>query len=641
MYKLIFLSLFLVFNLSLIAQKEYTSNSKRAIKNYELAINKYNQQFVDEALQYVQEALYYDSLFVEAYLMQADMYKTLNKPVKEVACLKKAIELNADYFPYSYYNYGEALYLVGKYELSKHQFNVFLDKNIGRESVRRKALNYLDLCDNAIQLVMHPVDFNPVNVGSGINNAFDQYWPSLSLDGNSMIYTTLLVDSLRVNRIGQYARQEDFFISYKDEKGWQHGTPIGPPLNTPGNEGAHKLSVDGRTIVFTGCNRPDGFGNCDIYIAFKDENTWSVPVNMGRMINTPFSEKQPCLSPDGRYLYFSSNRSGGKGGMDIWVSEILDGYWSVPMNLGDSINTKKDEVSPFIHPDNSTFYFSSNGHPGLGMKDIFYTSKDSSKTWLGAKNLGYPINTHHDEIGLVVDAPGTKAYYSTNSGSESTNIFEFSMPEEARPNAVSYLSGKIYDAETKKAIGAEFSLVELGNNDTIMKSVAEASDGRYLLCLPTGCNYSFSVQEMGYLFYSENFNFEGEYSLTEPLKIDIPLTKIKVGGKVILNNVFFDSDSYKLLTHSIPELEKLYIFINNNSGLKFEISGYTDNVGDETYNLNLSKKRAESVYNYMIDKGIGKGVILYEGYGSKIPISTNDTEVGRAKNRRTELKIIE
>ncbi len=623
------------------SQESFSTDSKRAIKNYKMALNKYSQRDYSETLFFIEQAIKEDESFIEAYLLKADLSKTTDNISQEIKSYRKALNIDPNYFIYTSFNLGVALYNNGEYNESLQILNEFIAKKIGKQQVLEKAKRQIERCLVAIELVNNPVEFNPISVGDGINDSNDQYWPSLSLDGLTMIYTTLLTDSSRLLMYNQFAKQEDFYISNKQNGCWQTGKPIGPPLNTPGNEGAHKVSADGKIIVFTGCNRNKGFGNCDIYFSFIENGKWTMPLNAGPTINTPYSEKQPSLSPDGRFLYFSSNRPGGEGKMDIWVSELIeDSYWTRPVNMGCFINTKGDEVSPFIHPDNSTFYFSSSGHNGLGKKDIFYSRLDSLKQWTKPKNIGYPINTHLDEIGLVVDAKAELAYYSTNYNNESTNIFSFHIPVESKPKAVSYLSGIIFDETTKEPLQSIFQLINLSTSDTVMQSVSNKSDGKYLVCLPSGYNYGLSVSHPGYLLYSINFNFNGKHSLVKPYELNIPLKRISNGNSVVLENIFFDSDSYELLPDSDMELIKIYEFSDINPEIELEIGGYTDNTGTKESNISLSEKRAKAVYDYLIAKGISEHRLTYKGYGQSNPILPNDSEIDKAKNRRTELKII-
>lgn len=622
------------------AQNTYSTKSKKAIKIYKQAKEAFALLKYESCINLLNEALKKDSMFVDAYLLKAEVYRNNNNYKYEADNYKKSIEINPNYFPFQFYNYGVALWYSGQYIKAKNAFDNFLAKGIGRQSTIKNAQNLITKCEYAIELKNNPVDFNPINIGEGINNNNDQYWPSLSIDGKTMVYTELLIDSTRRNFYGKLVRQEDFFVSNYANHKWQKGIPIGPPINTQGNEGAQQLSADGKTLVYTGCNRADGYGLCDIYFSYKTEDGWSKPENAGHLINTKYSEKQPCLSADGQLLYFSSNRPESIGGMDIFVSKKnINGEWGLPKNLGRTINSSGDEISPYIHRDNKTFYFSSDFHPGLGKCDIFYTKKENNK-WEKPKNMGYPINTYEDEIGLVIDNLGKTAYYSSNIENDSRNIYYFKIPKKLQPNPVSYISGRILNKETLMPLKANIQLLSLKTSDTIMFLSSNANTGEYLLCLPTGANYALNTNKFGYLFHSENFSLSDENTYREPYKLDILLTPIKPGETIVLNNIFFESNSFELKTESTVELKNLELFLIKNPNIKIEIGGYTDNEGATAYNQELSEKRAKAVYEYLSAKKLHPERISYKGYGESNPIATNKTELGRSKNRRTELKIL-
>jgi outer membrane protein OmpA-like peptidoglycan-associated protein len=419
---------------------------------------------------------------------------------------------------------------------------------------------------------------------------------------------------------------------------------MGPPINTEDNEGAQFITSDGKRMYFTACNRGDGLGKCDIYMSEKLGKGWSNPINLGEPINSAYSEKQPTLSSDGKNLYFVSNRPGGKGGLDIWVSALnTKGKWGMPINLGDSVNTAMDEQSPYIHPDNQTMYFSSNGWPGMGGFDLYFTRRKptSPPTWSKAVNLGYPINTFADEVGLIVNANGDHAYFSSNRIPEKgKDIYTFELYGQARPVQVSYLKGKVYDSETKAPLEAQFELIDLKSSKTINQATANKYTGEFLVCIPTNNDYALNVSKKGYLFFSENFTLTGVKDNAKPFLKDIPLQSMKAGNKVVLKNVFFETNSFELKPESTVELNKMLQFLNENFNLKIEISGHTDNVGSDALNQKLSENRAKAVVDYLTSKGITPARMISKGYGKTQPIANNNTEEGRALNRRTEFKIL-
>src|SRR6185503_2378676 len=347
------------------------------------------------------------------------------------------------------------------------------------------------------------------------------------------------------------------------------------------------------------------------------------------------------ISSDGRTLYFTSNRKGGYGGYDIWKSELTDKGWGNPINLGPNINTAFDEQSAFIHPDDSTLYFCSNGWPGLGGMDLFVSRLGKDGQWGKPVNMGYPINTNGDENGLTLTAEGSHAFYSSNNlnGYGGFDIYTFELPENLRPRLVTYVKGTVSDAKTKAPLEAAVEIIDLQKNEPIYEDYSDPQEGTFLATLTTGKNYGLNISKAGYLFYSQNFSLVG-HEPKNPFIISVLLQPIEIGSKVILNNIFFDTNKFDLKPESLAELQKLVDFLTVNPGLKIEISGHTDNVGNDQLNQTLSENRAKAVYQYLVDNKIDPGRLQYKGYGKTQPIAANDTDEGRAKNRRTEFKIV-
>jgi outer membrane protein OmpA-like peptidoglycan-associated protein len=311
------------------------------------------------------------------------------------------------------------------------------------------------------------------------------------------------------------------------------------------------------------------------------------------------------------------------------------------VNLGRTINTDGDEMSPFIHFDGKTLYFASDGRAGMGGFDIYKSTMRPDSTWEEPQNLGYPINTYNDEMGMITGSDGQVAYFSSiRNPANGKDIFHFNLYESARPDPVSYLKGKVYDRETGKLLRADYELINLSNEKISLKSKTDGT-GSFLVCLPSGFNYGINVSKTGYLFYSENFMLEGQHSIAEPYIKKINLSPIKIGEKMQLSNVFYEVDSWELKNESILELNNLVKLLNLNKDIAVEIGGYTDSTGSDEYNIGLSEKRALSVVNYLVKNGIASSRLKYKGYGNTAPIGDNVTSEGRKMNRRTEAKIIE
>ena len=623
---------------NLLAQ-EFSTQSKRAIKLYQTAEKNFNLLNYKEAEQDLQKAVAFDRNFLEAYMLLGDIYRTTKNFNKAVEVYGRVVGKNPGKYPEALFFSGLAYFELVDYQKALACFKKFL--RYENESGRAEDAEFLKACCIfSINAIKNPVPFEPVNLGSGVNTNNHEYINSVKSDELLLYFTRRQLDDTRGDR------GEDFYCSDRKTATdtWSTAIKLKPPINTSGDEGALFITPDARFLLFAGCNRPEGYGSCDIYAAKLSGKNIFEPVNLGPAINTAAWETQPSLSSDGRTMYFVSNRAGGKGGSDIWTSRLQDnGVWTIPENLGAVINTKKSEMAPYIHPDGRTLYFSSDGHVGLGGMDLFVSRLDSLGVWSKPVNLGYPVNSPEDEINIVVNAGGDKAYISSNqnNGYGGYDIFEFELPSAVRPVASSYMKGVVKDIETGKPLEAYFSLIDLSNNKEIVRSFSDPENGEFLLCIPTDNTYALNVSADGYLFYSENFELTGLASELEPYLLDVELSPIREGETMVLRNVFFDTDDFHLKKSSFAELEKLIGFLNYNPGLKIEISGHTDNTGGADYNLDLSTKRAQSVYDYLIENGIKPESLSFRGYGSSSPITENDSEQGRAKNRRTEISILE
>lgn len=622
--------------------QEYSVKSNRAIKHFEKARDYFSQKQDVEAETFLWKAVDKEQDFVEAWFMLAQIYMDKQNGEKAAEYYLKGLEIDPDKFGHGYLKVANIEFNIGQYAESMEHLDIW--NSFGFNDPKSQSIAK-DLGKNlafALEAVKNPVPFNPESLGPDVNTDQYEYWPSLSVDEKTLFFTVLGPPNpgLPAHRL---EIQEDFYYAKKENAAWVDRTWLGEPVNTNANEGAQTITADGKYIFFTACNRPDGYGRmCDIYYSGIDEDgRWSKPVNLGEPVNTVYSEKHPAISADGRTLYFTSNRPGGKGDFDLWMSERTGDSWSKPVNMGDSINTAGTEQSPFIHPDQKSLYFSSDGWPGMGRGDIFLARMNHDGTWSSPVNLGYPINTHNEEVGFIVNARGNRAYYSTNrrEGTD-TDIYTFDMPEKMRPNPVSYITGRVYDSRNMKGLEARFQLLDLGSGKLVMESVSNPGEGNYLVSLPAGAAYAFNVSQPGYLFYSDHFELVQHYDKLDPYRKDIPLEPILQGKKIVLNNIFFDTDSYKLKEASRVELGKLFEFLELNSDVSVEISGHTDNTGTANYNLELSEKRAEEVVAFLTARGIQDYRLKARGYGDTVPVADNDTEAGRSMNRRTELKIL-
>jgi outer membrane protein OmpA-like peptidoglycan-associated protein/tetratricopeptide (TPR) repeat protein len=611
-------------------QRQYSTNDKEAIKYFALANQSLDESLYDEAIAQLQKAISADNKFLEAHFVLGDLYRTIHRHNLAAEQYFKVIAINPEFNRSVYLKLGDEEINLANYNEALHQLEKYLTyPNITPQN-NFQAQKLIADCKFSIQALQHPVPFKPINMGPEINTADDEYLPVATADESTLIFTR------KINN------NEDFYKSAKLNGKWQTATYLSNRINTPEyNEGAQSISQDGKYLFFTGCNRPDGLGRCDIYIAQKKGDDWGKPFDLAPPINTSGWESQPSISADGRTLYFVSNRKGGYGGYDIWKSSLTDKGWSDPENMGPNINTPFDEQSPFIHPDDSTLYFCSNGWPGLGGKDLFLSRLGKDGKWQKPENLGYPINSNGDENGLSLTANGTYAFFSSNNlnGFGGYDIYTFELPPKLRPQIVTYVKGKVNDAKTMQPLEAAVEIIDLQKNLSVYQDYSDSEEGDFLATLTSGKNYGLNISKSGYLFYSANFSLVG-HEAKNPFNISVLLEPIEIGNKVILNNIFFDTNKFDLKTESLAELDKLVEFMTQNPTLHIEISGHTDNVGNDQANQTLSENRAKSVYDYLITNKIGASRLVYKGYGKTQPIAPNTTEEDRKKNRRTEFKII-
>ena len=608
--------------------------NKKAGDIYATAYEEAQEGKYAESIRHLDEALKLDEKFVDVFLSRAGIYANMKNYTASVHDFETAIKMDPVYSQTHLISYSISLAGTGQFEKALSSINEFLAiPNLNKQSIQ--AGNYRkSVYEFAVEFEKkHPSGdyvFAPVNLGDSINSSALEYFPSLTIDGSRMIFTR------RINS------DEDFYESSFVNGHWTNAKPVGGKINTNLNEGAQNISQDGQWLIFTGCNYPEGLGSCDLYIAYKTKNgNWTEPENIGPIVNTDFWESSPSLSPDKKDLYFASSQPGGFGGRDIWVTHRLpNGKWSRPHNLGPEVNTSADEGCPFIHADNQTLYFNSNGHMGYGMTDLFLSRKTSDSTWSEAENLGYPINTIDDEGSLIVAADGKTSYYASDRGDTKggLDLYSFELREDIRAARTLWVKGKVFDKKTNEGLPSSVELTDIVTRRTISKLQTD-EEGNYLVTLPAGKDYAFNVNRRGYLFYSDNFSLIDK-NIDSSLVINIPLQPIEAGATIVLKNIFFDVNKFQLKQESLIELDKLVMLLNDNPKLKIQISGHTDNVGRDADNLTLSLNRAKAVTSYLLGKGVDPKRISSKGYGASKPLSNNDTEQGKALNRRTELSVI-
>ena len=499
------------------------------------------------------------------------------------------------------------------------------------------------------------------NLGENVNSAWNDYAPAVTANG------TLFFTSRRPNP-KRLDYGDDVYRVNHTNKEWEKPQYLSDMINTPESEGAISISPDGRTLYVALCSQPDGFGACDLYVAEWNEKgtEWSKVRNVNNLegkdlrmtkrvdnfdqINTSYWESQPSISPDGQTLYFCSDRPGGYGGTDIWLSKKMeDGTWGRPVNLGPDVNTKGDERTPSIAFDNHTLYYASDGIPdgergkAAGGFDLYVTQFKGSR-WTRPMNLGYPINSKDDDVFISSTLTGDTLYYASNrSGGYGGFDLYMLLTPPIIPDAVVVVNGVVTDVETGRPLASTPVTIEDQGTGEVMVKYQSLESGQYTFILPAGKEYRISAEQKGYIFKSELFEvpeLTTYRSLTKNIALDPIPPVISVPPKTNLT-VLFDFDKSDLRPESKPELDRAMRFILQNPGRRFEISAHTDNLGTEEYNLDLSERRASSVRKYLVDHGVPGDIIIAKGYGESQPIDDNGTPQGRQRNRRVELTVIE
>jgi outer membrane protein OmpA-like peptidoglycan-associated protein len=626
----------------------YSTSDKGAIKRYESGVACMQQRKIECAFNEFSKAAQADERFVEPRIMLAEIAEQRGQDGEAIARYREVMAIAPRFFPTAQLHLADLEFRNGQYVEAEKNYKGYLEKE--QDPLRKaRARLGLDNCTFAARAIQQPVPFEPKNLGPAVNSADPEYYPCITADDATLIYTRRVKDPELI----PWGMQEDFMVSHRDAQGaWQAAKPI-PTVNTRQyNEGAGTLTPDGRFIVFTKCATEDGsyggslqgFGSCDLFISRRIGDRWTPPENLGPPVNSRNWETQPSMASDGRTLYFirGTQAQDGIKSMDIYTTALQeDGTWSKPEKLGANVNTPYQEESVQIHPDGRTLYFSSNGHPGFGGLDIFVSRKEEDGSWGKALNLGYPINTGADENSLLVSADGEVAYFASDreGGLGDLDLYSFELYPEARPLAVSFIRGKVTDRTNGQPVEADVQLYDLATGKLATGAYSDPRTGEFLVCIPAGRSYALNASSEGYLFFSQNYDV-ATGTPKEPYTLNVPLSPLTAGSVIALRNIFFNTASYDLLPASNAELEKLVQLLRTNTTLRIELGGHTDNVGADAANLTLSDQRAQAVRDFVIAQGIDASRITAKGYGETKPVATNDTEEGRAQNRRTEVTVL-
>jgi outer membrane protein OmpA-like peptidoglycan-associated protein len=616
------------------------AQNPKAKKHLDEAFMAFNAAEFPKALSSVNKALKADPKYADAFSLQASVYEAMRDTAHATEsyrnCLRVAPEFQPMYFYYGEYLYRnkrlrEAAFVLSQFDSVPMKKGFIAQKHAASTRLKEKAARLRVSVQTAMDDVNIAENLKIRNMGPSINTDKDEYWPGMPFSGDRFVFTR------RLGGTGNAVLQEDFFMSDLRDTAWGKAYPAPGDINTPENEGTLSVKADGSALYYTRCNQPGGLGSCDLYVSDLDGKGWKRGNNLGSPVNGPAWDCQPAISGDGHTLIFASSRPGGYGGKDLWVSYLSQGKWSIPKNMGPAINTRDDDDAPFLHYDGATLYFSSLGHQGFGGSDIFMSRLGTDGQWSTPENLGSGLNTPHDEFGLYIESGGKKGYFASDrpGGLGRLDIYQFLVPEKFMPKPVTYVAGLLNDVKTGLPLKARVRVVELSSG----KVVFTDSVSDFFIPLQAGGNYALFATAKGYMPRSLNFQPTAT-DLGNPFSVRAELTPIDAKQVFVLNNIFFDTDKFDLKPESKEELAIVVDLMKTNAGMVIEISGHTDNQGAVDYNLKLSESRAKSVVSYLVAAGVPAARLKFKGYGDSRPAAANDTEEGRAKNRRIELVIL-
>lgn len=601
-----------------------------------------------------QEPGHFGAVFAKAYeqLRKAEkdpMSKGIGfgfKPMKAVA------DMCPTYHMYPYYYMGLISMQNKEFKEAEANFKRFLEIEFDNpewypKDYEEKYLAveaWIPQCQYYDSLYSNPVPFEP-QVVKGISSRDNDYLGIISPDNEVALY----IRRHFVKRKNDLTPREieEFTRSKRQPNGeFDAGTPMPKPFNLSENVGSATLTIDNKRMFLTICNdNADGYKNCDIFYSDWSYSGWSEPVNVGSGVNGKNSfEGQPTVTPDGKTLYFVSIREdeiGDIDNMDLYVSHLQeDGSWGQAKNLGTTINTKGHEKSPFIHEDSHTLYFSSNGHDGIGDFDIYFVRQDSLGNWKKPKNIGYPINTEGADVGFFVAVDSKTAFISSNERQDGVggwDMFSFPLYKEARPEKVLFLKGQLKDENNKRITDAT---IKFKNMDTkeVHEVEVDTLTGDYVAVMNFSSDIVMTVEKKGAAFTSRYLSTE-DSTLNDVKKVDVQVKQVKVGEAYKLHDIKYETDRFNLDKESINMMAEFAGYLKSNPKMKVAIHGHTDNIGSPADNLRLSENRAKAVYDILVKNGISSSRLSFKGFGETKPVKSNDSEAGRAENRRTEFVI--
>jgi outer membrane protein OmpA-like peptidoglycan-associated protein/tetratricopeptide (TPR) repeat protein len=647
-------------------------DNKKALKLYEKATDKKKYK-KPERLAFLRECLAEEPDFAEANMAMAREIvvhsKLENKSfAAAVPFFLKAIAVCPQIHSEAYYYIGFNYYEETKNDSAikyLQQFIKFKDEDEKKfsktyEGEIYQAKEMVKFAKKESELKKKVVPFDP-KVVTGISTKLDEYLAYISPD-DKVCFFARKVPLKSMNTVKALdGEKEVFMIAKRDNTGkFNAGEQMSPPFNTTDdNQGGCTISIDNKLLYFAmsrfeGGNQP----NVDIYVSKNEDEYWSEISKIGANVNHPvYWDSQPTLSADGNSLYFASDRPGGYGGIDIYVTkkDPKTGVWGVPQNVGPKINTRGDEKTPFIHSDSETLYFSSGpgsksgegGWFGFGGMDIFFIRKNDKAEWLEAENIGYPINTEADDVGFLVSTDSKTGYFFSydegkmrGKGVGRYDLYSFDLYKEARPQETTFMTIEMKDKSGNRVEGAK---VEVMNTVTKEKTLAvvDSVKGTALVAvnLKKKDDLLITVKKDDYAFSSKVVSIKDASFENRPKPVKIEVNEAASGSSFVLNNLYYNTNSADLKKESFIVLESFADYLKENPNIKIEIQGHTDNVGAVKANEALSANRAYTVKAFLEEKGVEGKRITAKGFGPNKPIAENTTEDGKAKNRRTEFLI--
>lgn len=624
-------------------------------------------------------------------------------PTKALPYIEKS-EVHGSHDPYLQYNFGRADHINHLFDDAIEHYNEFLtvldDSYYDREEKQKEVKTFIAQCNSAKEIIKDTILIEITNLGEIVNTEYPEYVPVISADESTLFFTSRRPHEESTD-IDEQDNQyfEDIYYSTNEHGKWTSPIRLNNNINTDEHDACIGVSADGQQLFMYKSRRSSSGIAGDIWVSHKDGDEWESPEKLGENVNTDGWEPSATISSDGKKLFFTSNREGGYGGTDIYEADLnSDGTWGEAYNLGPTVNTEYDEDAPFIHADNKTLYFSSNGKKSMGGYDIFVTEYDfKDKAWSDPVNIGYPINTASHDIYMVWNAARTRGYFATYREGAFGKQDLYVLERPYQDAHLVLLKGFVKDSLTHEPLAADIEIVDIETNEIVGEYVSNEIDGKYAVTIPHGRNYSITVNKKNYLFYSKNIeipdtkdykeireNIGLQKIYTTEVDIDLALTtidsteieidrdielaalaihdtistesedeelelavveeietkEVNDGITMTLNNIFFDTDKYELRPTSYPELQNVYKLLINYPELYVEIAGHTDDANTDKYNQILSERRALAVVQYLVDQGIDQERLVAVGYGESNHVADNDTEEGKQRNRRTELKLI-